>query len=174
MTFFNAFALSFGLLLAGLALVAAWMFRTATAPLAVKLALPALLVALCCLTPYEINSMLGLPQTATFAALPERAELIAFVAHDEEKRADLWLRVEDAPPRAYEIATDEAMKKLLRDARDRKEHGGRVLLVKRAEHPNKRTGHPGPTEQQSADPAYTIDDNAFAFPNKGGSELSPN
>lgn len=170
MTFFNAFALSFGLLLAGLVLIAAWMFRTAAAPLAAKLALPALLVALGCLTPYEVNSMLGLPRMAALAALPDRAELIAFVAHDEDKRADLWLRVEDAPPRAYEIAIDEAMKKLLQDARDRKEHGGRVMLVKRAEHVAKETGHQGVTKQRSADPVYAIDDSAFALPNKGDGE----
>jgi hypothetical protein len=169
-TFFTAFALSFGLLLAGLVLIAAWMFRTAAAPLAAKLALPALLVALGCLTPYEVNSMLGLPRMAALAALPDRAELIAFVAHDEDKRADLWLRVEDAPPRAYEIAIDEAMKKLLRDARDRKEHGGRVMLVKRAEHAAKETGHQGVTKQRSADPVYAIDDSAFALPNKGDGE----
>lgn len=170
MTFFNAFALSFGLLLAGLVLIAAWMFRTAAAPLAAKLALPALLVALGCLTPYEVNSMLGLPRMAALAALPDRAELIAFVAHDEDKRADLWLRVEDAPPRAYEIAIDEAMKKLLQDARDRKEHGGQVMLVKRAEHVAKETGHQGVTKQRSADPVYAIDDSAFALPNKGDGE----
>jgi hypothetical protein len=169
-TFLNAFALSFGLLLAGLALIAAWTFRTAAAPLAAKLALPALLVALGCLTPYEVNSMLGLPKMAALTALPDRAELIAFVAHDEDKRADLWLRVEDAPPRAYEIAIDEAMKKLLRDAHDRKEHGGRVMLVKRAEPAETESRHRGVTEQRSADPAYTIDDSAFALPNKGGGE----
>ncbi len=168
MTFFNAFALSFGLLLTGLALIAAWTFRTAAAPLAAKLALPTLLVALGCLTPYEVNSMLGLPRMAALTALPDRAELIAFVAHDEDKRADLWLRVKDAPPRAYEIAIDEAMKKVLRDARDRKEHGGRVMLVKRTEHTEIATRHRGVTEQRSADPTYTIDDNAFDLPNKGG------
>jgi hypothetical protein len=54
-----------------------------------KLALPALLVALSCLKPYELNSILGLPRTAALSALPDRAELIAFVAHDEDKRADL-------------------------------------------------------------------------------------
>jgi hypothetical protein len=83
-TFFNAFALSFGLLLAGLALIAAWIFRTAAAPMAAKLAVPALLVALGCLTPYEINSMLGMPRMSALAALPDRSELIAFVAHDED------------------------------------------------------------------------------------------
>jgi len=170
MSVFNAFGLSFGLLLAGLALVAAWIFRTAAAPLAAKVALPTLLVALGCLTPYEINSVLGIPRMAALAALPDRAELIAFVARDNDKRADLWLTVEDAPPCAYEIDIDGAMKKLLRDARDRKEHGGRVMLVKRAEHAAKVSGHPGATEQQSADPTYTIDDSAFALPNKGSNE----
>jgi hypothetical protein len=169
-TFFNAFALSFGLLLAGLALIAAWIFRTAAAPMAAKLAVPALLVALGCLTPYEINSMLGMPRMSALAALPDRSELIAFVAHDEDNRADLWLSVEDAPPRAYEISIDEAMKRLLRDARDRKEHGGRVMLVKRAEPVTQEAEHPSVTEQRSADPVYTIDDSAFALPNKSGNE----
>jgi hypothetical protein len=167
-TFLSTFALSFGLLLVGLALIAAWIFRTAAAPLAVKLVLPPLLVALGCLTPYEINSMLGLPRMSALAALPDRAELIAFVARDKE-HVDLWLSVGNAPPRAYEIDVDEAMKKLLRDARDRKEHGGRVMLAKRAK-PAKETGHPGVTEQRSADPAYTIDDSAFALPNKAGGD----
>lgn len=147
MTFFNAFALSFGFLLTGIALIAGWMFRTATAPLAAKLALPALLVALSCLMPYELNSILGLPRMAALSALPDRAELIAFVAHDEDKRADLWLRVEDAPPRAYEITIDDAMKNLLRDARDRKERGGRVVLVKRANDAGNQTTHQGVTKQ---------------------------
>jgi hypothetical protein len=169
-TFFNAFSLSFGLLLAGLALIAAWMFRTAAAPFAAKLALPALLVALCCLTPYQINSMLGLPRMAALAALPDRAELIAFIALDGDKSADLWLRVEDTPPRAYEIALDEAMKKVLRDARDRQTHGARVMLVRRAEHADKETRRPGVTEQPSGDPAYTIDDGAFVMPKKAGGE----
>lgn len=174
MTFFNAFGLSFGLLLAGLSLIAAWIFRTASAPLAAKVTLPALLVALGCLTPYEINSMLGMPRIAALAALPDRAELIAFVAHDDDKRADLWLSVQDAPPRAYEIDIDEAMKKLLRDARDRKERGGRVVLIKRADHADKERGHQGVTKQRSADPAYAIDDSAFALPNKGGGESATN
>jgi len=173
-TFFNAFALSFGLLLAGLVLIAAWMFRTAAAPLAAKLALPALLVALGCLTPYEVNSMLGLPRMAALAALPDRAELIAFVAHDEDKRADLWLRVEDAPPRAYDIAIDEAMKRLLRDARDRMEHGGRLMLVKHAEHADKKAEHQGGFSQQPADHAYAIDESAFALPTKGSGERAGN
>ncbi len=113
--------------------------------------------------------MLGLPRIAALGALPDRAELIAFVAHDESKRADLWLRVEDAPPCAYEIAIDDAMKTLLREARDRKEHGGRVVLVKRTEHAEaERHGAVG--EQRSPDPAYAIDENAFALPDKGGGQ----
>jgi hypothetical protein len=152
-TFFNTFALSFGLLLVGLALIAAWMFRTAAAPLAAKL---------------------GLPRIAALGAPPDRAELIAFVAHDEDKRVDLWLRVEDAPPRAYDIAIDEAMKRLLRDARDRMEHGGRVMLVKHAEHADKKAEHQGGFSQQPADHAYAIDESAFALPTKGSGERAGN
>jgi hypothetical protein len=62
------------------------------------------------------------------------------------------------------------MKRLLRDAPDRKEHGGRVMLVKRAEPVTQEAEHPSVTEQQSADPVYTIDDSAFALPNKSGNE----
>jgi hypothetical protein len=166
LTFFNGFALTFGLLLVGLALIAASIFRTAAAPLTLKLTLPALLVALGCLTPYEVNSMLGTPRMSALAELPDRAELIAFVAHDTDKRADLWLTVGDAPPRAYEIDIDESMKKLLREAGNRKEHGSRVMLVKRYNPVAQESGHPGVIEQQSADPAYTIDDSAFTLPSK--------
>jgi hypothetical protein len=173
-TFFNAFALSFGLLLAGTALIAGWIFRTAAAPLTAKLVLPALLVVLGCLTPYEVNSMLGLPKMVTPDALPDRAELVAFVSLDQDSRADLWLRVEDAPPRAYEIAIDEKMKELLRDARDRKERGGRVVLIKRTDRPDKETGRQGVSKQQYSDPAFAIDESAFALPSKGSGASAAN
>src|SRR5260370_7249238 len=70
MTFFSAFALSFGLMLALMATIAAWLFRTSGAPLIAKLAIPTLLVALACYAPGAVNAMLGLPMTPSFAPLP--------------------------------------------------------------------------------------------------------
>ena len=80
MRFLNAFIVSFGGMLAASAIVVAWLFRTSSAPLVAKIAIPTILVALACWSPTTVNSLLGLPLTASFDELPERAELVAFVA----------------------------------------------------------------------------------------------
>lgn len=131
MTFFSTFTLTFGAMLALIALMAAWLFRTASAPLAAKLVVPVLLVALACSAPFEVNSMMGLPITASVNALPEKAELVAFVSRDDDKVVDLWLRSGDTPPRSYETRLDARMKKTLREAQDEKEQGRPAFLSKR-------------------------------------------
>ena len=60
MNFFDAFAASFGSMLLITALIGAWLFRS-TAPLIAKIAVPAVIVALACTTPYEVNTILGFP-----------------------------------------------------------------------------------------------------------------
>ena len=85
MNFFSAFAASFGSTLLMTALIGAWLFRSSTAPLIAKIAVPALIVALALSTPYQVNAMLGLPISAPPATLPAYAELIAFVAHDDDR-----------------------------------------------------------------------------------------
>jgi hypothetical protein len=137
---FAAFALSFGGVLALMALIAAWLFRTASAPLWVKVAIPALMVALTCYMPWAVNDMLGYPVDVRVDQLPERAELVAFVPRDDEKRVDLWL-VTDAPPsfgnsggpgpRAYETILTSDLKKTLREAQQAIGRGGRAVLMKR-------------------------------------------
>ena len=99
-SFFSAFAASFGSMLLMGALVASWLFRSSSAPLVAKIVVPALMVALACVAPYQVNAMLGFPMSASLATLPARAELIAFVAQDSDARVDLWLRQGGAPPRA--------------------------------------------------------------------------
>jgi hypothetical protein len=131
MSFFAAFACSFGSALLLMALIAAWLFRTSAAPLWTKLAAPAALVAVCCLTPYAVGSMLGLPRLVAFSDLPDKAELLAFVPHDDAGLVDLWLAA-SGPPRAYETALDPKLKQALRAARERMDRGGRAMLVKRA------------------------------------------
>lgn len=132
MTHFAAFALSFGGFLALGALIAAWLFRTTAAPLWLKIATPTTMMALACCAPYSVASMMGFPVSASLESLPDQAELIAFVPHDDDGRVDLWLRVSDVP-RAYDAALTAQMKQTLRDAARELELGRRPFLAKRAE-----------------------------------------
>jgi hypothetical protein len=164
MSFFSAFAASFGSMLLLAALIASWLFRSSGAPLFAKIAVPTVIVVLACATPYQVNTMLGFPVSAPLAILPTHAELIAFVAQDDRARADLWLRQGDAPPRAYETTLDDKLKQTLRKAQRRLDHGERVLLVK-ARLDAKRTGVTG--HRAPDDPGYELDDSAFSLPPKG-------
>ena len=168
MTFFSAFSVSFGLLLVLMAAMASWTFRTANAPLIAKLVIPASIFTLACSTPNAMNSLLGFPVTVAFAALPDRAVLVAFVAHDREGMVDLWLRQGDAPPRAYETPLDENMKKTLHDAELRLARGERVMLAKRG----KETGQSASRNRQSTadDGSYELDVSAFNLSPKEGAE----
>jgi hypothetical protein len=161
--FFSAFVASFGSMLLMTALIGAWLFRSSAAPLIAKIAIPALVVALACATPYQVNAMLGFPVSASPATLPAHAELIAFVAHDDDTRVDLWLRQSNALPRAYETPLDNKLKRTLREAQSRLGHGGRVVLVK-ARLRTKRTG----VEElrTSDDNSYELDDSFFSLPPK--------
>ena len=134
MSFFSTFVVSFGAFLVLAAVLASWLFRTSGAPLAAKLAVPAILVALACYAPLAVNSMLGLPVTAALSGLPEKAELVAFVSHDEDHMVDLWLRPvagKTGVPRAYEVALTEGMKKTLREAQEQMGRGRPAILAKR-------------------------------------------
>ncbi len=131
MTFFSTFVLTFGLMLASMAVMAAWLFRSASAPIWAKVGLPVFIVALACVAPIEVNPMMGLPVSISVEALPDRAQLIAFLPHDEAKLVDLWLRCDDGPPRSYETRLDERMKKTLSQARQEMDNGRPAMLAKR-------------------------------------------
>jgi hypothetical protein len=161
--FFSAFAASFGFMLLLTALIASWLFRSSAAPLMAKIAVPALIVALACTTPYQVNTMLGFPISAPPATLPVRAELIAFVTRQDDTRVDLWLRQSNAPPRAYETSLNNRLKRTLREAQRRLGHGGRVMLVK----PRLGTTQTGAAEQRAPDdPDYELDESVFPLPPK--------
>jgi hypothetical protein len=163
MSFFSAFAASFGSMLLIAALIASWLLRSSGAPLVAKIVVPALIVALACATPYQVNAMLGFPISAPLATLPARAELIAFVTRDDDARVDLWLRQGGAPPRAYETTLNDKLKQSLRNAQSKLGHGGRVMLVKT----QSGTERTGVTEQRASDePGYELDDSAFSLPQK--------
>jgi hypothetical protein len=161
--FFSAFAASFGSMLLMTAIIGSWLFRSSTAPLIAKIAVPALIVALACVTPYQVNAMLGLPISVPPASLPAYAELIAFVTHDDDPLVDLWLRQRNAPPRAYETTLNNKLKRILHEAQSRLSRGERVMLVK-ARLGTKRTGT---MEQRAPDePGYELDDSFFSLPPK--------
>ena len=126
---FATFAVAFGALLALAALIAAWLFRVSSAPLWLKLSVPSIMVVLACATPFAVAPMMGRPVPAALASLPERAELVAFVPHDDSHLVDLWLLVDDTP-RAYEVVLDESMKKTLRAAQGEMAAGRPAFLKK--------------------------------------------
>ena len=124
---FLPFALTTSALFAGLVVIAAWVFRTSNAPLAVKIALPGLLLALGLASPWHFAAMLGRPVPIAARDLPNGATMIAFQMLDGDTRADLWLR-EGASTRAYEITVGDDERKALRKAREGQARGDGVTV----------------------------------------------
>lgn len=141
MTLFSQFSISLGASLALQAVIVGWLFRTTTAPIWQKIVLPTLAVFLACWTPYSAASMFGYPVSVAMSALPDHAELIAFVPHDAAGTVDLWLRTDDAP-RAYETRLTAAMKKTLEAAREEQARGGIAMLVKKGRKGSSKAGDP--------------------------------
>jgi hypothetical protein len=131
MSQFAAFALSFGGFLALTAAIAAWLVRSTTSPLWLKIVMPSLMMALAFYAPYAVPNMMGYPVSVSIQGLPDHAELVGFVPHDEVGRVDLWLRTSDVP-RAYDTALTAQMKKTLREAEQQMAHGRRTVLAKKA------------------------------------------
>lgn len=163
MSLFNSFVGVFGLLLLMIAGVASYVFRTSTASIATKFIVPACLVMLACFTPWRVQALMGYPAPTDMRALPQHAELIGFVPHDDTGRVDLWLRQGSDDPRAYDVALDPQMKKALEEAREKLGHGERVGLKKKS----KIAGRHGGFFDFDTPPAtYAIDPDAFALPKK--------
>lgn len=171
MMFLNSFVLSCGAFLALSAVVTAWLFRISAAPLWQKLIIPTALVGLACYLPGTVNALLGFPVSVAFDQLPERAELVAFVAHDEVGVADLWLKETDTP-RAYETTLDGKMKKVLREAQERQGRGERTMLTKRGGKSGKDgAAHPVMSEDVThTSSEYIVDPDVFNLPPKGGDD----
>jgi hypothetical protein len=155
----SEFALTFGTLLVLMCIIAAWLFRTSAAPLWQKTSVPAIAVALCCYAPYSLGGLLGFPVQVDVSALPDHAELVAFVAHDEEHEVDLWLRTGDVP-RAYETRLTPEMKKTLREAREAMEHGRPATLAKRGK--LEKNGAGDQFESGEEPMTYELDESAMS------------
>jgi hypothetical protein len=157
----NPFILSLGAFLLLSAAVSGWLFRTTAAPLYVKLAVPALAVALACWTPWQVSALMGFPLETTFASLPPKAELIAYFPYDDDKRVDLWLRV-GQQPRAYSVPMTSGLKSVLRQAGQEQANGARAMLGKKG----RKTPSGGYADIPTPDGPYELLPNAFSLPLK--------
>lgn len=157
MTHYTAFVITFGALLCIVAVIAAWLFRSANASTVTKAGAALTVVALAVVAPWQVGAMLGFP---TNGVPPAQAELLAYLPHDDEGRVDLWLKV-GGQPRAYDVALDDKLKKTLREAQARMRDGGRVELR------TPKHAHAGVQNEASPAPIYEIADDAFSLPAKG-------
>jgi hypothetical protein len=139
--------------------------RSSSAPVVIKVVAMSLIVALACITYETLPGLFGYPVETAFASLPEKAELIAFVPHDEDKKVSLWLmRDGAAEPRAYSVELTDDLKDTLRKAQKAKADGGRAMLAK---------GQPGPkrphqqySNVDGGDSPYILLPAAFQLPAK--------
>jgi hypothetical protein len=151
------------------AIIASAMLRTSSAPFAVKIIVPSLVVALACFTYKTLPEMFGFPVETDFASLPRQAELIAFHPYDDEKKVDLWLAREGEPqPRAYSVELTDDLKDTLRKAQKTKNDGGRAMLAKVAKPSGQK--RPSYTGIDGGNAPYTLLPNAFTLPKKDSAQ----
>jgi hypothetical protein len=123
--------LTLGALLAFAAVTLGWLFRLTSAPLAMRIAAPAIAVAAGCYVPWSVNALLGYPASVAERDLPDNAKLVAFASNGETGAVDLWLlSPSDQDPRAYVTKLTPNLKQALREAQEAMAHGA-VAQLKR-------------------------------------------
>jgi hypothetical protein len=157
------FALMLGAFMLLMLVTAGYLFRTTAAPLWMKLAIPSLALLISWWTPTQVAALMGYPFATDFASLPQTAELVAFVPHDEEQRVDLWLREGSKDPRSYSIPLTDGLKATLQQAKAALAHGP-VAVGKKSKPGKKRPHQFGDIDGGNA--PYTLLDNAFSLPKK--------
>jgi hypothetical protein len=137
----SSLTISLGLFYLLAAVAASALLRTSSAPFAFKVAGPAVLVFLACVTYRTLPDAFGYPVETTFSSLPQQAELIAFVPHDEDGTVVLWLR----------------------EARQEQAQGQRTMLAKGDKPGN---GRPGFIGIDGGNAPYELLPAAFQLPKK--------
>lgn len=175
----SSLTITLGLFYLTTAAIASWVLRTSSASLVIKIIVPTLIVVLACSTYLALPTVFGYPVEMAFAALPQQAELISFVPHDETQTVDLWLQSPasgpcgsalygDCPhPRAYEVILTEDLKKTLRQAQEAQGRGERTMLAKGVAGKSDRQGYIG---IDGGEAPYVLLKSAFALPAKGASQ----
>lgn len=147
----------------GMGVIASAVFITSSAHTAVKMIVPSLIVAIACVTLIYFPEALGYPVETDFASLPQQAELVAFIPHDEEKTVDLWLRETDNRPRAYSIPLTDGLKATLQKAKQALASGP-VVVGKRPK-PGKKRPHQY-SDIDGGNAPYELLPNALSLPAK--------
>jgi hypothetical protein len=124
----TSFAVLAGSFCLGAVVMVGWVFRTTSAPFALKLWLPAMLAVLAVETPFSIGAMMGYPVETRLAGLPDNARLIAFVEYDRQSKVDLWLQERGQPPRAWRIDEVLSDRQSLAQAKQQIAHGEPVYV----------------------------------------------
>ena len=163
MSAISSLTITLGLFYLLMAVSASAVLRTSSAPFSFKVAVPALLVILACVTYRTLPDAFGYPVETDFASLPQRAELIAFVPHDEDKKVDIWLKAEGSEPRVYSVAMTDALKRTLREAQQAQAQGERTMLAKGGKPGN---GRPGFIGIDGGNAPYELLPAAFQLPKK--------
>ena len=163
----SSFALCLGIFLTISAAVSGLVFRLTPIPLAIRLAVPAVLVVLACWIWKEVPSILGYPVVTAYEALPQKAELIAFIPHENvtPKTVDLILSENGGDPRMYRTELTEGIKKMLKDAADEQRKGNRTEIGKKKL--AKKPAGQAYVDTDGGEAPYELLDNAFALPHKG-------
>ena len=134
MSNFMPFVFLVGALFGLLALIAAWLFRTTSAHIGLKVLLPLLMVAVALYAPFQVSRMMGLPVETTVDAMPDEIQLISYWPNDRVRTVDMRTIASDTQPRAYRVALTPELKQLLEDAADIFAGGGLVFLKKQPDH----------------------------------------
>jgi hypothetical protein len=158
----SSLTISLGLFYLLAAVAASALLRTSSAPFAFKVAGPTVLVFLACVTYRSLPDAFGYPVQTAFSSLPQQAELIAFVPHDEDKRVDLWLKADASEPRVYSVELTDGLKRTLREAQQAQAQGQRTMLVKGG----KPGGRPGFIDIYGGNAPYELLPAAFQLPKK--------
>lgn len=131
--------LAAGVSAASIALMAGLAFRATSAPLAVKVALPALAVLSAALIPWLDVSLADTPRRANLDDLGRCFTIRAFTADDDAGTVDLWLI---GTGRIVRLPLDRDLKDILRDAREALAKQPAVKICQ-GDPPAKAGGKPG-------------------------------
>lgn len=127
----NSFLILIGATLTLMTVMAAWAFKSSSAPLWAKVLLPLTIVAASCVAPIALNLTAGCPVSITFEQLPGCFDLMAFSANDEEKRVSIWI-IEGKSTRAYELPIDRRVVSGLKIFMEEGQPGVSLRLCKNA------------------------------------------